>query len=63
MITKVKNFFLGSYEELRKVIWPSRKEVTSHTVIVILSIAVSMLIVAAVDYGLFTLVNYVIYKK
>ena len=62
MFSKIQNFFTGSYEELKKVIWPSRKEVTSHTIIVIVSIAVSMLIVAAIDYGLFYLVQLLIYR-
>lgn len=57
MFSKIKNFFIGSYEEFRKVIWPSRQELISHTVVVIISIFVAMAIVAAVDYGLFTLVQ------
>lgn len=62
MIGKIKNFFAGSYEEFRKVIWPSKKEVISHTLIVIISIAVSMLIIALVDLGLFTIVQMLIEK-
>ena len=62
MINGVKNFFSGSYEEFRKVVWPSRKEVISHTVIVIVSIFVSMAIVAAIDFGLFTVVQMLIEK-
>jgi len=57
MITKIKNFFIGSYAEFRKVIWPSRAELISHTIIVIISIFAAMSIIAAVDYGLFTLVQ------
>jgi len=53
MVEKIKNFFTGSYAELRKVIWPSRQEVISHTVIVVLSVAISMAIIAALDYFLF----------
>jgi preprotein translocase subunit SecE len=60
MLPKIQNFFLGAYEELRKVIWPSRKEVTSHTVIVILSIVISMGIVIIIDYLLFNLLQYLI---
>lgn len=57
MFTKIKNFFIGSYEEFRKVIWPSREELISHTIIVVISIFVAMAIIAAVDFGLFTLVQ------
>lgn len=60
MIQKIKNFFTGSFEEFKKVVWPSRKEVISHTVIVIVSIAVSMLIVMLIDLGLFKLVQILI---
>lgn len=63
MIAKISNFFLLSFEELKKVIWPSRKELISHTIIVILSVAVSMAIIAAIDYGLFVLVQWLIYKS
>lgn len=62
MISGIKNFFTGSVEELKKVIWPSRKEVTSHTVIVIVSIGVAMALIAAIDFGLFSLVQWLIYR-
>lgn len=62
MSNAIKNFFTGSYDELKKVIWPSRREVTSHTVIVIVSIGVSMAIIAAIDYALFYAVQWLIYR-
>ena len=62
MINAIKNFFLGSFEELKKVTWPSRKEVTSHTIIVIVSIIVSMLVISAIDYGLFYIVQMGLYR-
>jgi preprotein translocase SecE subunit len=46
---------------MRKVIWPNRKEVTSHSIIVVLSILISMGIIAAIDYGLFSLLQKLIY--
>jgi preprotein translocase subunit SecE len=57
MITKIKLFFVGSYEEFLRVIWPSRQEVTSHTIIVVCSMLVAMGLIAALDYGLFNLVQ------
>ena len=62
MFTKIINYFSGSYEELKKVIWPSRNEVISHTVIVVLSILISMGIIALLDYGLFNVLEILIYK-
>jgi len=62
MQSAIKNFFTGAYDELKKVVWPSRKEVTSHTIIVIVSIAVSMAIIALIDYALFYLIQWLIYR-
>ena len=42
MITKIKTYFVESYHELMKVNWPSRKETTRLTIIVIIiSLAVA----------------------
>lgn len=61
MIQKIINYFTSSYEEMRKVIWPNRQEVISHTIIVVSSIIVSMAVIAAIDYGLFNLIQILIY--
>ena len=63
MIKAIKNFFIGSYAEFRKVVWPNRQEVISHTVIVIVSTAIAMSLVAAIDYGLFNLVQTLVQGK
>ena len=34
-ITKLTNYIKDSHRELKKVIWPSKKEVTHHTMLVI----------------------------
>lgn len=62
MITGIVNYFVSSYEELKKVVWPNRDEVTSHTTIVIFSILISMGIIAALDFGLFNLLQMLIYR-
>ena len=63
MIQRIKNFFIGSFEELKKVVWPNRREVISHTFIVIASTAVAMAIIATIDYGLFNVVQILIAGK
>ena len=63
MFKRIINYFKSSYEETKKVIWPNRSEVISHTVIVVLSIVVSMAIIAAIDYGLFNLLQILIYNN
>ncbi len=45
-------FFREAYQELRKVIWPSRKNVINHTLIVLGSVLVAMLILLVIDSGL-----------
>lgn len=40
---KVKQYFLDSYQELKRVVWPTRAQTISHTLIVIFfSIAVAV---------------------
>lgn len=62
MITKIINYFKNSYQEMRKVVWPSRQEVLSHTIIVVIAIVVSMGLVALIDFGLFNVLQILIYK-
>lgn len=50
------SFVRTAVEEGRKVIWPTRELVIRHTVMVIVSVAISTLIFAGVDYGLQKLV-------
>ncbi len=57
MINQIRNYFVSSFEEMKKVIWPSRKEVINHTIIVVASIVVTMAIIAALDFGLFNLLQ------
>lgn len=40
---KLVNYVKASYQELRRVVWPTRKEVIQHTVVVILfSLGISL---------------------
>ena len=45
-------FFREAYQEISKAIWPSRKNVLSHTLIVLGVVAIVMLILVVVDSGL-----------
>lgn len=61
---KITKFFRESYEELKKVVWPSRQTVVRHTISVILTVAISMVIIMVLDYGLQLLVGKLInYSK
>lgn len=63
MFTRIKIFFTGSYDEFKKVVWPSRQTVISHTVIVIVSMVVAMVLIAILDFGLFNLVQILVERR
>lgn len=47
---KIVRYFLEAKEEMKKVLWPSRKETTNHTLLVIgISLGVAAFL-GAVDY-------------
>ena len=47
--TGVGGFFSSTLEELRKVVWPSRQQLFSESVAVILMVSLSAATIAAVD--------------
>lgn len=62
MIAKIKQFIQfskDSREELKKVTWPDRDEVTSFTVVVIVAVCVISVFLWLVDTGLMALITVV----
>ncbi len=57
------NYFSGVWLELKKVSWPTKKEVINHTIIVIVSAALATLIAAALDLGLTRLIEFIVENK
>lgn len=57
------NYFKASYRELAKVSWPSRTEVIWLTVLVVTVIIIAAALLALVDFGLTSLVNYLLGLK
>jgi preprotein translocase subunit SecE len=57
---KIIDYFKGVWSELKKVSWPSSKEVITHTIIVIVSAGVAIAITAVLDLGLSKLVEYLV---
>ncbi|QQG50013.1 MAG: preprotein translocase subunit SecE [Candidatus Berkelbacteria bacterium] len=49
-------YLKSTVEEGRKVVWPTRETVVRHTIMVVVSVAVAVLIFASLDYGLKKLV-------
>lgn len=51
---KVAKYFLESKEELAKVVWPSRREIVMHSLLVIVISLAMAAYFGLVDYGLST---------
>ena len=63
MVAKIKEliqFFKDSKEELKKVTWPDREEVTSYTVVVVVALVIFSIFLWLVDTGLMALVKVVL---
>jgi preprotein translocase subunit SecE len=48
---RIGRFFREVVAELRKVIWPNRKELRNYTVVVVVFVAIMLSIVGLLDYG------------
>ncbi len=55
-------FFKEVRAEMRKVSWPTRSEVFSYTVVVIIVVTITTVFVVLADYGFSKLVHYFIIK-
>jgi preprotein translocase subunit SecE len=51
IFTRISRFFREVVAELRKVIWPTRKELLTYTAVVIVFVSVVTAIVAGMDYA------------
>ena len=52
-------FYRQIIAELRKVVWPTRNQLTSYTTVVIFFVAVMIALVTVIDYGLNHAAKYV----
>jgi len=48
---RLKRFFLEVFAELRKVIWPTRKELLTYATVVVIFVSVITTVVALLDTG------------
>ena len=53
-------YLLDSYEELKKVSWPTRKQLIRDTLIVVVSSAVITAFIAVVDLGLSKVLEFLV---
>jgi preprotein translocase subunit SecE len=58
----ITNYLKGVWAELKKVSWPTGKEVANHTIIVLVSAAVAISLTSAVDFGLSKLIEYLVQR-
>ena len=60
-MNRLINYLQGAQQELKKVVWPSRQEVTQHTLIVIgISLAIALFLGVVVDYTLTAILEIII---
>lgn len=57
-VVKLREFFAEVMTELKKSAWPTRKELVDSTVVVIVTILVMGLFVAAADFIFLRIVNF-----
>ena len=61
LFKRLIEYINGSRQELKKVVWPSRREVTQHTIMVItISLVVAFMLGVIVDFTLTWLLEQII---
>lgn len=63
MANRIRNYFVTAVAELSKVIWPSRRDVINHTLIIAVSVLVTVILLGFIDYGLTLLLKNVILNQ
>ena len=58
-LKRLATFYRQIIAELRKVVWPTRNELSSYTPVVIFFVAVMIALVTVIDYGLNHAAKYV----
>ena len=59
----VFRFLRETFEELRKVVWPTPQELYRYTLVVVVTVGVIAMFIFAVDSALTQLTSHFIYKK
>jgi len=52
MINQITNYIKGSMEELRKVTWPTKKEIKNYTILIIAICLAFVVFFGLADFGL-----------
>jgi preprotein translocase subunit SecE len=59
----VIRFLRDTFEELRKVVWPTPQELYRYTLVVVVTVSIIALFIAAVDFALGQLSSHFIYTQ
>jgi len=60
LLEKIKDYFKGAFSEMKKVIWPNKKQTTTYTIIVIaMSIGVAIFF-GILDYAFNIVLGWII---
>lgn len=60
MFEKTTTFLRESYAELKRVTWPTRKEIFGSTLVVLIVVGILMLCIAAFDFVVSFLIRFVV---
>jgi preprotein translocase subunit SecE len=56
-LNAIQKYFRGVVSELKKVSWPTRKELTNSTAVVVVTIVIFAVIIGIIDFGLGSLLE------
>jgi preprotein translocase subunit SecE len=59
----IVKYFVGAWNELKKVSWPTKREVVYHTIIVFVVAVIAIGITSVLDYGLAYLVQLIVERN
>lgn len=60
LTTRVKSYFKGVKSELKKVNWPTRKELTNYTIVVLVTVGVMTIVIWGLDLVFENLVGLIV---
>ena len=63
LAVRFRDYFLTAFTELQKVVWPTRAEVIRSTATITLTVAITVLILGLVDFGLTSLLRLIIVNQ
>lgn len=62
-IRPILNYFSAAKAELEKVSWPTRKEVTRYSILVIIVAVATAIFFATIDFGLGRVTDFILEKR